>query len=255
MRASCSCACVNNAGHLCRRRVSRVCDEQERDRHRVCDRDDRKKSKRAKGCSKEYLPPCAPRDTTIVMHHYRSREEETSCGADPYFYLRLSAGSVPYNPIKLEVDVKPEPRISPVTCLQQQQQQQPHPQLHHQQRHHQQGSPSDAAVMDITGSGGGGSIGIVCKNEEEGTTGIGLLALTQLDGYGEYKSESPYGDGTGVITSVDLHDRIGNGGDNNDDDKVHKYSFGRLIYSSPDDIKHQVFEVFLFLSLSLLSLS
>ncbi|XP_025422588.1 transcription factor E2-alpha isoform X7 [Sipha flava] len=172
------------------------------------------------------------------MHHYRSREEETSCGADPYFYLRLSAGSVPYNPIKLEVDVKPESRISPVTCLQQQQQQ-PHHQLHHQQhQHHQQSSPSDAAVMDITGSGGG-SIGIACKDQEESTTGIGLLALTQLDGYGEYKSASPYGDGTGVITSVNLHDRVGDGGNDNDDDKVHKYSFGRLIYSSPDDIKHQ----------------
>jgi hypothetical protein len=184
------------------------------------------------------------------MHHYRSREEETSCGADPYFYLRLSAGSVPYNPIKLEVDVKPESRISPVTCLQQQQQQ-PHHQLHHQQhQHHQQSSPSDAAVMDITGSGGG-SIGIACKDQEESTTGIGLLALTQLDGYGEYKSASPYGDGTGVITSVNLHDRVGDGGNDNDDDKVHKYSFGRLIYSSPDDIKHQVFKVFLFLSRSL----
>lgn len=109
--------------------------------------------------------------------------------------------------------------------------------------------------MDITGSGGGGArVGNPCKDQEEGTTGIGLLALTQLDGFGGYKSSSPYGDGAGVITSADLHDRVGDGGDGDDDDKAHKYSFGRLIYSSPDDIKHQVFKVSLSLFLFLFSL-
>ncbi|XP_050438429.1 transcription factor 12 isoform X6 [Adelges cooleyi] len=120
------------------------------------------------------------------MHHYRTREEETSaCGGggnDPYFYLRLSAGTATYaNPLKLEVDVKPEPGMTPVP-------------LHG-------GSPSTTDVhMDAGGVGCGGG-------------GIGLLALTQLDGYG-YKSYDS-GDG-GVIASTDV---------------------GHLAYSSPDDTK------------------
>lgn len=139
------------------------------------------------------------------MHHYRSREDETACGGgDPYFYLRLTAGSAPYNnPIKLEVDVKPESRImTPVaasSCLQQ-----------------HQGSPSEV-LMDTTDGGV-----VVCK-EEESTTGIGLLALTQLDGYGGYKTYC----NTAVEDAEDV--------------KPDKYSYGRLIYSSPDDIKHQVY--------------
>lgn len=161
--------------------------------------------------------------TDIIMHHYRSREDEMSCGGgvgggDPYFYLRLSAGAAPYNPIKLEVDVKPESCTTPVVCLEPQRQR----------------SPPDAVVMDTTGCDG-----VVCK-DEQGTTGIGLLALTQLDGYGGYKSAycDPTG-GEGVISSTGdlLHDRIGD----DDDDHKPKYSYSRLIYSSPDDIKHQVF--------------
>lgn len=165
--------------------------------------------------------------TDIIMHHYRSREDETSCsgggGSDPYFYLRLSAGAAPYNPIKLEVDVKPESCMTSVVCLEQQQ---------------RQGSPSDAVVMDTTGCDG-----VVCK-DEPGTTGIGLLALTQLDGYGGYKSYCDVTGGDGVISSTDdlLHDRIGDIDDHKDD----KYSYSRLIYSSSDDIKHQVYSKLLF---------
>lgn len=154
------------------------------------------------------------------MHHYRSREDEMSCGGggDPYFYLRLSAGAAPYNnPIKLEVDVKPESCMTPVVCLEPQRQR----------------SPPDAVSMDTVGCEG-----VVCK-DEQGTTGIGLLALTQLDGYGGYKSSyCDVAGGEGVISSTGdlLHDQIGD-----DDDHKPKYSYSRLIYSSPDDIKHQVF--------------
>jgi len=170
------------------------------------------------------------------MHHYRSREDDApqSNSGDPYFYLRLSAGAAPYNPIKLEVDVKPESRMTPVVCLQQQQ---------------PSGSPSEAMVMNIAGdeSGGGGGGGGVCKDGHDGTTGLGLLALTQLDGYSGYKS-SPYCSdavgGEGVISSTGLlENRI------DDEDKSNKYSYGRLIYSSSDDIKHQVFVESFFYSL------
>lgn len=170
------------------------------------------------------------------MHHYRSREEETPCGGDPYFYLRLSTGPVPYNPIKLEVDVKPEPCImTPVSCLQQQQP--------------DQRSPSYAAVMqDTSGSD------VICKSEESTTAGIGLLALTQLDGFGggsgdEYKSSysvAAAGDGAALISScTDLDNRV----DANDDDKAGNKIYlpydDRLVYTSPPgDIKHQVFDVF-----------
>lgn len=78
--------------------------------------------------------------------------------------------------------------------------------------------------MDTIDGGGGGGV-VVCKDEES-TTGIGLLALTQLDGYGGYKTA--YCD-----TAVE----------DVDDDKADKYSYGRLIYSSPDDIKHQVYSL------------
>ncbi|XP_050527700.1 protein daughterless isoform X7 [Daktulosphaira vitifoliae] len=103
------------------------------------------------------------------MHHYRSREEETSScgsngGSDPYFYLHLSAGAASYgNPIKLEVDVKPDTRTTPIVTL-----------------NGSAGSSTDVHHMD------GGS--------------IGLLALTQLDGYG-YK---PYENTDGVIASTDV---------------------------------------------------
>lgn len=180
---------------------------------------------------------------SVIMHHYRSREDETSCGGgtggggggDPYFYLRLSAGSVPYNPIKLEVDVKSEPSISPiVSSLQQQhhlqqQQQQQHQQ--HQLQHQQDSPPDQVQAMDTVAAAA-----VCVKGEElQGTTGIGLLALTQLEGYGGYK---PYCDGTEAVVSstVDcLQDRI-----DPLQNKVDKYSYGRLMYSSPDDIKHQV---------------
>ncbi|XP_016663924.1 transcription factor 12 isoform X5 [Acyrthosiphon pisum] len=172
------------------------------------------------------------------MHHYRTREDETPCGGDPYFYLRLSAGAAPYSPIKLEVDVKPEPHMTPVDCL-------------------QHGSPpadSGSAVMDtvggcgnaavvadIGGCGGvivGGGAGVRCK-DEGGATGIGLLALTQLDGYGGYNNKSYCHADGGAVDLQLQHDRVGD----DDVDKEHsKYSYGRLIYSSPDDdsvIKHQ----------------
>jgi len=163
------------------------------------------------------------------MHHYRSREDDppqSNGGGDPYLDLRLSAGAAPYNPIKLEVDVKPEPRMTPVVCLQQQP---------------GGGSPSEPMAMNVVGDDEAG--GVVCKDERDGTTGLGLLALTQLDGYGGYKP-SPYCSnavgGESVISSTGLlENRI-----DDDDDKTNKYSYGRLIYSSPDDIKHQVFELY-----------
>lgn len=175
------------------------------------------------------------------MHHYRTREDETPCGGDPYFYLRLSAGAAPYSPIKLEVDVKPEPHMTPVDCL-------------------QHGSPpvdSGSTVMDTAGGCGnatavadigdcgggvivGGGIGVRCK-DEGGATGIGLLALTQLDGYGGYNNKSYCHADGGAVDLQLQHDRVGD----DDVDKEHcKYSYGRLIYSSPDDdsiIKHQVY--------------
>lgn len=193
VRCVCVCEC---SGHLCRGVVFRVW-RKERERKK-------KKKNIQKGCSLQRRPDSIVVIIVVIMHHYRSREDETSCGGggggDPYFYLRLTAGSAPYNnPIKLEVDVKPESRImTPVTsCLQQ-----------------HQGSPPEA-LMDTTDGGV-----VVCKEEEN--TGIGLLALTQLDGYGGYKT-------TYCNTDVD------------DVDKADKYSYGRLIYSSPDDIKHQVY--------------
>lgn len=201
------------------------------------------------------------------MHHYRSREDESSCatngggggGGDPYFYLRLSAGSTsPYcgnqAAIKLEVDVKPElselPHMTPVgPCGVQMQ---------------QQASPSEAAAVAM-------DAGVaVCSGEDEhrmrlqqhqqllhqhdgaggggGTTaaGIGLLALTQLDGYGggAYKTEYcdvPVDEEVQTLhqhhipSTVDLLHR----------DKDEKYQFGRqLMYPSPDDIKHQVYTAF-----------
>ncbi|XP_060859317.1 transcription factor 12 isoform X4 [Metopolophium dirhodum] len=172
------------------------------------------------------------------MHHYRTREDETPCGGDPYFYLRLSAGAAPYSPIKLEVDVKPEPHMTPVDCLQ------------HVSPPADSGSAvmdtvggcgNAAVVADIGGCGGvivGGGAGVRCK-DEGGATGIGLLALTQLDGYGGYNNKS-YCQADGGAVDLQLqHDRVGD----DDVDKEHcKYSYGRLIYSSPDDdnvIKHQ----------------
>lgn len=161
----------------------------------------------------------------VIMHHYRPREDETSCsagGSDPYFYLRLSAGGpasyqVPPS-IKLEVDVKPEPRImTPVGCLQHHQLQQP------------DSTPSDMTIMDTS---------VICKDEGGTTEGIGLMALTHLDGYGGLYKSSYGGDEDCVISSTaDLQrDRI------DDSDKADKMysSYGRLVYSSPDDIKHQV---------------
>lgn len=183
------------------------------------------------------------------MHHYRSREDDNmpqsnvgggGGGDDPYFYLRLSAGAASSynNPVKLEVDVKPESHMTPVVCgggLQQQQ----------QSSMAASSSPSETTmVMNIAGD----EVDVICKDEHDGTNGLGLLALTQLDGYGGYKSLPPQycnaataiGGGTeDVISSTGLLDnRI-------DDDKTEdncKYSYGRLIYSSSDDIKHQVFE-------------
>ncbi|XP_025200539.1 transcription factor 12 isoform X2 [Melanaphis sacchari] len=179
------------------------------------------------------------------MHHYRTREDETPCGGDPYFYLRLSAGAAPYSPlepIKLEVDVKPEPRITPVDdCM-------------------RRGSPladPASAVMDTAGGcgsaasvavdtvgcgggvvvGGGLGLGVDCK-DEGGATGIGLLALTQLDGYGGGYNNKSYCHADGGSVDLQLqHDRVG---DENDKDHC-KYSYSRLMYSSPDDniIKHQ----------------
>lgn len=207
------------------------------------------------------------------MHHYRSREDETSCGggaSDPYFYLRLSTGSAsPYcgnqaAAIKLEVDVNPEPRMTPVppvTGL-------------------DTSSPSeDAAAMDAVGIA-------VCKEEEpthqlhrhhhnhhhhhhsDGTTtaaGIGLLALTQLDGYGGggyVKSvfcDTPDEDRhQHIVTATPpaLHHHIPSSSSSSaavaaataaavdllHRDKDDKYLFGRqLMYPSPDDIKHQVY--------------
>lgn len=187
------------------------------------------------------------------MHHYRSREDETSCGGtgpDPYFYLRLSsAGAAPASQycggggdnqpaaIKLEVDVKPEPRMmTPVPCGLQLQ---------------QASSPSSAAVMDA-------GIVVQCKQEiqqpplseihhhHDGSTttaaGIGLLALTQLDGYGGssvYKSafrdnvmDVHHGEAPSTLlqmssaVAADLLHR----------DKDDKYLFGRqLMYASTDD--------------------
>ncbi|KAL5238326.1 hypothetical protein ACI65C_005736 [Semiaphis heraclei] len=167
------------------------------------------------------------------MHHYRTREDETPCGGDPYFYLRLSAGAAPYSPIKLEVDVKPEPHMTPVDCL-------------------QHGSPpvdSGSAVMDTLGGCGNAAVvadiggcgdGVgVRRKDEGGATGIGLLALTQLDGYGGYNNKSYCHADGGAVDLQLQHDRVGD----DDIDKDHcKYSYGRLIYSSPDDdnvIKHQ----------------
>lgn len=153
--------------------------------------------------------------TITIMHHYRSREDEMSCGggaADPYFYLRLSAGASPYNnPIKLEVDVKPEPVMSPVALRQHQ--------LH--------GSPPDPSSMDPSAR----------KDDEAGATGIGLLALTQLDGYGggyKYDAVPPPDHGVVVIqpaaTAADLVD------DPDDDFKSCRYSsYGRLMYPTDDD--------------------
>lgn len=178
------------------------------------------------------------------MHHYRTREDEAPCGGDPYFYLRLSAGAAPYSPlepIKLEVDVKPEPRMTPVDdCL---------------QRASPNsasaggcgaGSAAAAAEVDIGGcagviaGGGGVGLGVDCK-DEGGATGIGLLALTQLDGYGGYNNKSSYCHADGGAVDLQLqHDRVG---DENDRDHC-KYSYGRLMYSSPADdgiIKHQVY--------------
>lgn len=92
---------------------------------------------------------------------------------------------------------------------------------------------------------------VVCKDEiqqpplqihhHDGTTttaaGIGLLALTQLDGYGSgayVKSafcDAVDEDQISSAAAVDLLHR----------DKDDKYLFGRqLIYTSTDDIKHQV---------------
>lgn len=167
------------------------------------------------------------------MHHYQSREEETPCGGDPYFYLRLSTGPVPYNPIKLEVDVKPESCImTPVSCLQQ---------LQPDQR-----SPSYAAVMQGTSGSD-----IICKSEEGTTAGIGLLALTQLNGFGggEYKSSysiAAAGDGAGLISSCsDLNNRLDAGDDDKVGNKIYFPYDDRLVYTSPPgDIKHQVFDVF-----------
>lgn len=161
-----------------------------------------------------------------TMHHYRSREDEMACGggaSDPYFYLRLSAGSAPYNPIKLEVDVKPDvSRMTTTTPVALQQQQ-----LHQQQ----QGSPA-GGIMDAV------ELHHPLK-EELSATGIGLLALTQLDGYGGYKSydaaQVVAANHHGVQISADDLD-----GDRGDVDKV-KYSYDRLMYSS-DDVKHQVFD-------------
>lgn len=174
------------------------------------------------------------------MHHYRTREDETPCGGDPYFYLRLSAGAAPYSPIKLEVDVKPEPHMTPVDCLQ------------HSSPPADSGSAvmdtvggcgNAAVVADIGGCGGvivGSGAGVRCK-DEGGSTGIGLLALTQLDGYGGYNNKSYCHADGGAVDLQLQHDRVGD----DDVDKEHcKYSYGRLIYSSPDDdnvIKHQVF--------------
>ncbi|CAH1732989.1 unnamed protein product [Aphis gossypii] len=179
------------------------------------------------------------------MHHYRTREDEAPCGGDPYFYLRLSAGAAPYSPlepIKLEVDVKPEPRLTPVDDCS------------------QRVSPNSAsAVMDTAGGCGvaaaevdiggcagvivgGGGVGLgaagVDVKDEGGATGIGLLALTQLDGYGGYNNKSSYCHADGGAVDLQLqHDRVGD-----EDDKDHcKYSYGRLMYSSPADdgiIKH-----------------
>ncbi|KAE9523996.1 hypothetical protein AGLY_015643 [Aphis glycines] len=164
------------------------------------------------------------------MHHYRTREDEAPCGGDPYFYLRLSAGAAPYSPlepIKLEVDVKPEPRLTPVDdCL-------------------QRVSPNSAsAIMDTAAVAAPpqpprrGGHRWLCRNEG-GATGIGLLALTQLDGYGGYNNKSSYCHADGGAVDLQLqHDRVGD-----EDDKDHcKYSYGRLMYSSPADdgiIKHQ----------------
>ncbi|XP_015372092.1 PREDICTED: transcription factor E2-alpha isoform X9 [Diuraphis noxia] len=172
------------------------------------------------------------------MHHYRTREDETPCGGDPYFYLRLSAGAAPYSPIKLEVDVKPEPHMTPVDCLQ------------HGSSPVDSGSAvidtvggcgNAAVVADIGGCGGvivGDGVGVRCK-DEGGATGIGLLALTQLDGYGGYNNKSYCHADGGAVDLQLQHDRVGD----DDIDKDHcKYSYGRLIYSSPDDdnvIKHQ----------------
>lgn len=184
------------------------------------------------------------------MHHYRSREDETSCAtgggsSDPYFYLRLSAGSTsPYcgnsAAIKLEVDVKPElPRMTPVVPCGLQMQ--------------QQASPSESAAVAM-------DAGVRIKDEEHQqlrqdggsttATGIGLLALTQLDGYGggaAFKSaycdvdEDPHG------VAQTLH-HIASATDLLQRDKDDKYSFGRqLIYPSPDDIKHQVLHYITFL--------
>jgi len=96
----------------------------------------------------------------------------------------------------------------------------------------------------IVGGGGGGvglgAAGVVCK-DEGGATGIGLLALTQLDGYGGYNNKSSYCHADGGAVDLQLqHDRVGD-----EDDKDHcKYSYGRMMYSSPADdgiIKHQVY--------------
>lgn len=197
------------------------------------------------------------------MHHYRSREDETSCGggaSDPYFYLRLSTGSAsPYcgnqaAAIKLEVDVNPEPRMTPVT----------------------------GAVLDTSSPSEDPATGIaaVCKEEEpahqlhrhhhnhhhhhhsDGTTtaaGIGLLALTQLDGYGgggyvksafcDTPDEDRHQHGV-TATPPSLHHHISSSSssataaavDLLHRDKDDKYLFGRqLMYPSPDDIKHQVY--------------
>ncbi|XP_060843898.1 transcription factor E2-alpha isoform X5 [Rhopalosiphum padi] len=173
------------------------------------------------------------------MHHYRTREDETPCGGDPYFYLRLSAGAAPYSPlepIKLEVDVKPEPRMTPVDDCS-------------MKRVSPLADPvsavmdTAAVVPDIGGCGGvivggvGLGAGVDCK-DEGGATGIGLLALTQLDGYGGYNNKSYCHADGGAVDLQLQHDRVG---DENDKDHC-KYSYGRMMYSSPDDdniIKHQ----------------
>ncbi|XP_026818864.1 transcription factor 12 isoform X7 [Rhopalosiphum maidis] len=173
------------------------------------------------------------------MHHYRTREDETPCGGDPYFYLRLSAGAAPYSPlepIKLEVDVKPEPRMTPVDDCS-------------LKRVSPLADPvsavmdTAAVVPDIGGCGGvivggvGLGAGVDCK-DEGGATGIGLLALTQLDGYGGYNNKSYCHADGGTVDLQLQHDRVG---DENDKDHC-KYSYGRLMYTSPEDdniIKHQ----------------